>query len=162
LANPARMGLDVVRGHVGPEIGARAKGIARARQDRHVDIGVITEVPPDPAELLMHRGVDRVLGIWSIQTHERHPVSLFVENHLDHLTPPRNTRPPSTQSTPNRLTGWAEHMWRPLDKASASASACDQASHPRHGEVRVIAGRIARDLRHGARTSDATAGGISG
>src|SRR5258705_13352391 len=84
LPDPGRSGVYVIDRDVRAQIGARAERVALPRQDRDVDRVVIAEVRPDPAQLLVHRRVDRVLGLGPAQGHERDAVSLLVPDGLDH------------------------------------------------------------------------------
>jgi hypothetical protein len=78
LPDRSRTGVDEVRWHVTAKIRARTKRIAGSRQNRDIDPVVSIEVPPDAAQLLVHRGIDRVLGLGTIQADESNPVSLVI------------------------------------------------------------------------------------
>src|SRR5262249_31481083 len=92
LANPARACIHVVRGYPGSKVGAGAEAVPCPGEDRYVDRVVLTKVPPDPTELVVHREVDGVLRCGSVQGADRDPVALLVADGLEHVTPPMGGR----------------------------------------------------------------------
>ena len=66
LADPRIAALDDRR-DVGLQVGAGAERVARAGDDRDVGVRVVAEVRPDLDELVLHLGVDRVLGLGAVE-----------------------------------------------------------------------------------------------